>query len=387
MKNIQTKLSAFAISMLAVLTTSYSGFANNDFRIKGTFEGLTENHLILLTYNDDRLPVSDTILHENEEFDVTLILNDASAQYATLSIIDLENSRHQLIPHPYIQFFVSQGASITIHGNVESMHFTQITGGRHNDVLAILNAKTQDVQGQIDQLGEELNKHLLQEENEAAVALIVQRGSLTRKITEIQAQFMVDNPDEPLSAFLYTRTMALKSIEEIEGDFENFGPTAKNSEFGQRIVRFVAAARTVTVGSVAPNFTQVDRDGHTVSLSDYRGKYLLLSFWGTWCLPCRAGHRKLVELYNEYKNENLEVLGLAGNERDREMWLQAIEHDGLTWRQINMRENDPRQPIAALYNIRAYPTKVLISPEGIILTYCTGAWDETQAKIKEIFGR
>jgi thiol-disulfide isomerase/thioredoxin len=113
----------------------------------------------------------------------------------------------------------------------------------------------------------------------------------------------------------------------------------------------------------------------------------VISFWGSWCGPCRQGHPGLVELYNKYKNENFDILGLAGNETSRERWIQAIEADGLVWRQINMRENDPDQSLARLYNITGYPTKLLLDPEGKILGFYLGSYDEMKTKLSEIFGR
>ena len=94
----------------------------------------------------------------------------------------------------------------------------------------------------------------------------------------------------------------------------------------------------------------------------------------------------MVELYHRYKNENFDILGLAGSETSRERWIQAIEADGLVWTQINMRENDPEELIAKKYNIRGYPTKLLLDPEERILAYNLGGYDEIKALLKEIFG-
>jgi peroxiredoxin len=118
-------------------------------------------------------------------------------------------------------------------------------------------------------------------------------------------------------------------------------------------------------GETAPDFQVTLKDGQAAKLSDLRGKYVVLQFWGSWCGPCRAENRHLTELYKKYHEKGLEIFSV-GVEQNPEAWAKAIEKDGLVWRwhtaDFHSFDGDlPRQ-----FNIRAIPATFLINPEGVI---------------------
>ncbi len=117
--------------------------------------------------------------------------------------------------------------------------------------------------------------------------------------------------------------------------------------------------------SVAADFTQPGVDGKPVSLSSFRGKYVLLDFWASWCQPCRHENPNVVKAYNEFKDKNFTVLGVSLDQK-KDAWLQAIQQDGLTWTQVSdlkFWNNDA----AVLYNVQSIPANFLIDPKGNII--------------------
>jgi hypothetical protein len=86
--------------------------------------------------------------------------------------------------------------------------------------------------------------------------------------------------------------------------------------------------KKLALGSIAPDFTLPDSTGQPISLSSFRGKYLFLDFWASWCQPCRRDNPRYLSIYNEFSNDNFEILGVSFD-RKRENWLKAIENDGL----------------------------------------------------------
>ena len=125
-------------------------------------------------------------------------------------------------------------------------------------------------------------------------------------------------------------------------------------------------------GEMAQNFESTLLDGSAFKLSDLRGKYVLLDFWGSWCGPCRQENPELVKLYQDIKSMHLnadgefEIVSVA-IETKRENWEKAINSDGLNWKYHIGEFERFKSPIATLYGVKSIPTKYFINPEGRIL--------------------
>ena len=119
-------------------------------------------------------------------------------------------------------------------------------------------------------------------------------------------------------------------------------------------------------GEQAPDFTAELANGQTARLSDLRGKYVLLQFWGSWCGPCRAENRHLTPLYRKYNKQGFEIFSI-GIESRRESWQRAIASDQLVWPYHTVELNQFNGPLAQLFNIHSIPTTFLINPDGMIM--------------------
>ncbi len=136
-------------------------------------------------------------------------------------------------------------------------------------------------------------------------------------------------------------------------------------------------------GGVAPNFTQNDPQGNPVSLSDFRGKVLLVDFWASWCGPCRKENPNVVRLYQQYKDKGFEVLGVSlDSKQDR--WLDAIEKDGLTWTHVSDLKGWQNE-VAGMYSVTSIPHTVLLDAEGKILGRNLRG-PALEQKLAEVFG-
>ena len=147
--------------------------------------------------------------------------------------------------------------------------------------------------------------------------------------------------------------------------FEGLAPAVRQSPDGQAFAARLAEARRLGVGQLAPDFTQNDPSGRPVSLRDFRGQYVLLDFWASWCKPCRAENPALVAAYQQFKSRHFTVLSVSVDQ-DQGKWEKAIAADGLNWTHVSdlkLMQNE----VARRYGIKGVPQNLLIDPDGRIL--------------------
>lgn len=120
----------------------------------------------------------------------------------------------------------------------------------------------------------------------------------------------------------------------------------------------------VTIGQPAPNLVGTNPEGKKIELKDFKGKYVLIDFWASWCGPCRRDNPHVVQLYEQYKSKGLEILGVSLDSK-KGSWVKAIEKDKLTWPQISDLKGW-KSELAKLYGVRSIPHTVLVKPNGDI---------------------
>lgn len=151
-------------------------------------------------------------------------------------------------------------------------------------------------------------------------------------------------------------------------ELQSIGNAYKEAPLWQSLYKKLSAGVSSDVGSMIPSFTGVDMHGKAFKSKQLRGKYFLVDFWGSWCMPCRKSHPALKALYAKYHDKGFEIVGVAfesgSAESQQKQWQKAVDADGLNW--INLL-NSTAGNMVQQFGVTSFPTKLLVDPEGRIV--------------------
>ncbi len=202
--------------------------------------------------------------------------------------------------------------------------------------------------------------------------------------------FMKKNPDNEAAIFLLYRLEHI-APDRIEEAIDIISDKVRKGRMGEwyddqltrlrnRIKDNQARQTLQANGREVPDFTLNDIDGHSLSLYSLRGKYVVLDFWGSWCVWCMKGVPKMKEYYNKYAGK-FEILGIDCNETENK-WKQAVKDYQLPWLNVYCT-NDSN--VKRLFGIKAFPTKIILNPEGKIVMSVEGEDPSFYDKLDELF--
>lgn len=253
----------------------------------------------------------------------------------------------------------------------DSLVHASLKGGPLNTDYAMLNAATAPEITKIQAFAAEVQKATAQQRQDPAFGEKAQAlfKDFNKQFAAATYSFIKANPNSQVSldALWGMKMVDLPQYATVAPLYEGLSSALKNTPQGQEYGKLVQGLKAVAIGALAPDFTQQTPDGKTVSLRDYRGKYVLIDFWASWCGPCRQENPNVAKAYAAYKGRNFEVLGVSlDDEKQRAKWVKAIADDQLTWTQVS----DLRgweNAAARSYAVSGIPQNYLIDPTGKII--------------------
>ncbi|WEK18581.1 MAG: TlpA disulfide reductase family protein [Candidatus Pedobacter colombiensis] len=170
----------------------------------------------------------------------------------------------------------------------------------------------------------------------------------------------------------------------IKEAYNLLSPTIKKTIYAQSVIYSLEDLDKRKVNVKAINFVQNTVDDKPIGISDFKGKYVFVDFWASWCGPCRGENPNVLKAYNMYKDAGLEILGVSFDDK-KEAWIKAIKEDGMPWTQISALKGFENEA-AKIYNIQGIPSSLLINPEGEIIAYDLRG-QNLEKKLADIFKR
>jgi peroxiredoxin len=179
-------------------------------------------------------------------------------------------------------------------------------------------------------------------------------------------EIMLNHPAYSFTAFTAYYQFQLYNIQDDTLSFimNNFTASVKKSAYYKHLDKLYNTLKKVSISQPAPNFKIPDVAGYLVGLEDFRGKYVLIDFWASWCAPCRASNPALIEVYNTFKDKNFTIVGIS-IDRKKDRWLKAINTDKLPW--TNLSNLEGWDEVSTIYGVKAIPQNFLLDPDGIII--------------------
>jgi len=179
------------------------------------------------------------------------------------------------------------------------------------------------------------------------------------------ANWILSNPGSYVAPFVIALNyLNDPKVEILQPLYDPLTEAAKSSYYGKSVGETVKRLGVTKIGSVAPGFSQEDPNGIPITLESFRGRYVLLDFWASWCGPCRQENPNLVRTYEKFK-DRMAILGISLDNK-KEPWLKAINDDRLTWAQVSDLKGWANT-VAGQYGVKSIPANFLLDPEGRII--------------------
>ncbi|MEE1944786.1 TlpA disulfide reductase family protein [Pedobacter sp. KR3-3] len=329
---------------LAMTCLSMAAFAQSTYTLKGKVKGRDEGKIYITYYDENNNLKNDStaISAGNFEFKGNLIGPRTVFLKGTSDNKKLNSTN-------YATMFIEPGTMLLELTEGDYEHF-KLSGSPMQDDYYRLMASKKSIYDEMKPLSEAYDKANLayiksmKDKAPEAVQDSLQKKAnqirnqfdpFSEKLNKIDKRFFAENPDSYVTAYLMIFEASDASLAQLEKMYHNLSPRVQKSSYAQKIVDEIEKLKKGSPGAMATLFETADIDGKMLSLANFKGKYVLLDFWASWCVPCREGNPHLKKLYAQYRDKGFEIIGISDDDSKPEAWHKAVKQDEIgIWKHV-----------------------------------------------------
>jgi len=351
-EDMKTKKVAFIILLLAVLPVLVKAQAFN-YEIKGEIKGLKSDTLNFSVMDGEK-QTQIKVAAINSKFDYK---GKANGLYLVFAQVAGKRNNGDFA------FFLDKGL-LNVSGNVDTLDNVRVTGSPVNDeyvagtIQELVFYKKRD---SIYKIAKEEDKN-----GQEYKRLMTNVDSLMERLQTFRINYIEQYPASLFGAMQLYVMQDNIPVEQLETLYNSLQSPAKELSLLKNISKVIQARKAAETGKIAPNFSLNDMNGKMINLAYYRGKYVLLDFWASWCVPCRQESAGLVRTYQKFKGKSFEIISVSSDVKEPN-WRKAIKDDKVgDWVHICDLKGLNNQ-IAEQYGVQPIPDNFLIDPNGKII--------------------
>lgn len=285
---------------------------------------------------------------------------------------------------PAYTWFILSNARLKFKGNADSMRQANIAGSKE---LADAEALRKTIKPFFASQSASFDSSFAAfNRGDSATGLKYEEMNvaITNRMNDSIAHFIVKHPNSYVSLAKLNELWKSYGSKRAKKLFSALSPTLQNHNIGKQLKYEIFESEQLTaLNNKAITFEQKDSSNRLVRLSDYKGKYVLVDFWASWCMPCRAENPTLKKAYEKYNQKGFEILGVS-LDNIKSAWLNALRKDDLPWKNVSDL-NGFKNVVAQKYAVTELPTSYLLDSEGKIIAKNLRG-ESLLMKLQSIFG-